>query len=381
MLEYLNTSLGDYVGEGNLLPEPAARQIFHSILHCVHFLHQKGLAHRDLKVENLMFVPDASQKLGTKLGKKTRRLSRVLTRSRSRSKSQETQEGAPQSTYYDNSSSSRSRGNSSGAGVGAGEDGGFGGRGESGGGGEGTAIPALKIIDFGFGKIQGQNLAWSSNTPCGTTRYMAPEMIQGRSYSQSVDMWSLGCILHFMLFGKLPFSKQQVKDGDVSEPRLGTTVRISRSAKDLLQRLLSSSKETRATASEALEHAWFGPPEAPGGEGQQELPRTRSGGGSLDGLQQGLARVSLSPGEALAGVLNRMREEDDAREEEQGGGSHGGSSNGHTHSGSGDSADGHGGHRMHRPSPISVFGKMDDKYQDKQLSILRAHLADQLGEL
>ena len=64
VLEYLNTSLGDYVGEGNLLPERAARKIFHTVLHCVDFLHQKGLAHRDLKVENLMFVPDASQKQG-----------------------------------------------------------------------------------------------------------------------------------------------------------------------------------------------------------------------------------------------------------------------------------------------------------------------------
>ena len=132
VLEYLNTSLGDYIGKGNLLPEVAAREIFHSILHCVDFLHQKGLAHRDLKVENLMFVPDIEQKKSVKFGRtRSRRLS---FRSRRDSKTQSEDLKTMQMFSED------------------------------------KGIPDLKIIDFGFGKIQGNNKCWSSNTPCGTTR-------------------------------------------------------------------------------------------------------------------------------------------------------------------------------------------------------------------
>lgn len=40
---------------------------------------------------------------------------------------------------------------------------------------------------------------------CGTVQYMAPEMILEQEYDQSVDLWSLGMVLVFMVRGDTPF--------------------------------------------------------------------------------------------------------------------------------------------------------------------------------
>ena len=143
-----------------------------------------------------------------------------------------------------------------------------------------------------------------------------------------------------MLFGKLPFSKVQVQHGDVSEPRLADNVNISSSAKDLLLKLLSNSKEKRVSASESLQHSWFS---------CEELePMEEDQGGD-----QPLSRVSLSPGHCLATVLNKMREEDDKLENDI---------------------------DVCRHSPVSVFEKMDEAYKEKQIQILRTQLGHQLGQ-
>lgn len=46
---------------------------------------------------------------------------------------------------------------------------------------------------------------------------MAPEIHSGLKYDHMVDIWSLGCILHFMLFGRNPFSagSQILKLGEI----------------------------------------------------------------------------------------------------------------------------------------------------------------------
>jgi cell cycle serine/threonine-protein kinase CDC5/MSD2 len=45
----------------------------------------------------------------------------------------------------------------------------------------------------------------SANTHCGTSNYMAPEILAGKHYGSSVDIWSLGILIYFMLFGEQPF--------------------------------------------------------------------------------------------------------------------------------------------------------------------------------
>ncbi len=58
----------------------------------------------------------------------------------------------------------------------------------------------IKLTDFGLAKdnITSDNIA---QTICGTTDYLAPEIIMGEKYGKSVDIWCIGILLYEMLFG------------------------------------------------------------------------------------------------------------------------------------------------------------------------------------
>ncbi|GMI98073.1 hypothetical protein like AT1G49180 [Hibiscus trionum] len=62
---------------------------------------------------------------------------------------------------------------------------------------------ALKIADFGLSRSVDPGKY--AQTVCGSPLYMAPEVLQFRSYDEKVDMWSLGAILFELLNGHPPF--------------------------------------------------------------------------------------------------------------------------------------------------------------------------------
>lgn len=136
----------------------------------------------------------------------------------------------------------------------------------------------IKLADFGLAKvIQGWLVR---STPCGTSYYIAPEVISSIESQGSqpltttkeaikfVDIWSCGVVMYVILAGRPPFSGQ-VK---TSEDRRQLLRRISRGvlfpedkwkdisdhAKDLILRLLSIDVNARITAVEALNHPFFG---------------------------------------------------------------------------------------------------------------------------
>jgi serine/threonine protein kinase len=41
-------------------------------------------------------------------------------------------------------------------------------------------------------------------TVMGTKLFMAPELIKEKSFNEKIDIWAAGCVLCFMLIGKLP---------------------------------------------------------------------------------------------------------------------------------------------------------------------------------
>lgn len=68
----------------------------------------------------------------------------------------------------------------------------------------------IKIADFGLAKFMGDQLQVQSRR-CGTPYTMAPQILfckhRKPSYTIKSDMWSIGVILHEMLYQQHPFNK------------------------------------------------------------------------------------------------------------------------------------------------------------------------------
>lgn len=69
---------------------------------------------------------------------------------------------------------------------------------------------AIKLVDFGLAKTLGPNE--TSNEAFGTLCYVAPEILLQRSYDKSVDLWSIGVLIHLMLSGTLPFDSEDDRE-------------------------------------------------------------------------------------------------------------------------------------------------------------------------
>ena len=65
----------------------------------------------------------------------------------------------------------------------------------------------IKLIDFGLSSFfmnKSDLKAVKMQTCCGTSFYMAPEVILGE-YTETCDIWSLGVIMYILLSGVPPF--------------------------------------------------------------------------------------------------------------------------------------------------------------------------------
>ena len=71
---------------------------------------------------------------------------------------------------------------------------------------EDTDTSDVKLVDFGLSKMIGPNEFCME--PFGTFGYAAPEVLQGKPYDKSVDIWGLGVVLFILLVGHAPFEEE-----------------------------------------------------------------------------------------------------------------------------------------------------------------------------
>ncbi|TVT99408.1 hypothetical protein EJB05_55228 [Eragrostis curvula] len=158
-------------------------------------------------------------------------------------------------------------------------------------GSAGGSSITVKICDFGLAASMSDKPAYDR---AGTRRYMAPEVLLGKSdYDAMVDMWSLGCVMAELLIAK-PLFGGEVDDRDqvlrifkvlgLPGPRtwpafkslpLARTIpmplvrhrnrlrdfvpkaRLSEEGFNVLRRLLSCNVNKRISANAALRSPWF----------------------------------------------------------------------------------------------------------------------------
>lgn len=101
--------------------------------------------------------------------------------------------------------------------------------------------------------ITGQNLSGLAGSPA----YVAPEVLSG-NYSEKVDIWSAGVLLHALLLGFLPFQGDTVEDvfEAIKSAELdfhsGPWRSMSLPARDLIGKMLSRDVSARIAADEVL---------------------------------------------------------------------------------------------------------------------------------
>lgn len=118
----------------------------------------------------------------------------------------------------------------------------------------------LKITDFGLAKYSAQSTLLT--TACGTPNYVAPEVLEGKDYSQEVDLWSLGVILYILLCGFPPFYDEstaglyrQIKRGEYDFPDPYWSD-ISDNAKAVVKGLLTIDPKKRWTPDQLESNSW-----------------------------------------------------------------------------------------------------------------------------
>jgi len=127
------------------------------------------------------------------------------------------------------------------------------------------ADPEIKVVDLGFSReFSG---ARDMLTACGSTLYIAPEVLSAKSsghgYGKECDLWAVGVITYILLCCRPPFTGatstswdvgQSIQKGEFSYPDYAL---VSEDAMQLIAGLLHTDPAKRLTAKQALKMSWI----------------------------------------------------------------------------------------------------------------------------
>lgn len=236
-LDLMNEDLFEFIVRNKRVNEALTRKIMFYLLSGVNYLHEQSVVHRDIKPENLLI--------------------NVLYKG-------DGSDGAGESDAGDGSDSFENIPPNQMPNVNELD--------------QNKVDVEIKLADFGLAKVV---MEWDvRSTPCGTSFYIAPEIIRGiesqgakplctnQRLVKSVDIWSSGVVLYVLLSGRPPFHGQvktgeerrallrKIDHGVLFNPDHGWND-ISGEAKDLILRMLDQDTARRISAAEALQHPFF----------------------------------------------------------------------------------------------------------------------------
>lgn len=119
----------------------------------------------------------------------------------------------------------------------------------------------VRLVDFGFAKFF--NPKKGLNEVLGTPLFIAPEILERKTYHLSADVWSLGVIVYNMICGSEPFSGKDRNDlfSNIKKAEYSffDTIweSVSENCKDFINQCLKKNPKERSTAAELLDHPWI----------------------------------------------------------------------------------------------------------------------------
>eukprot|EP00049_Salpingoeca_infusionum_P014423 m.269400 g.269400 ORF g.269400 m.269400 type:complete len:1023 (-) comp15671_c1_seq1:141-3209(-) len=116
----------------------------------------------------------------------------------------------------------------------------------------------LKLVDFGLGNTLGEGED-RFKTQCGSPAYTAPELLGGKPYTDSVDIWSIGINAYAMLTGKLPFASDNITvlHALILDQQFKIPDTFSPECIDFFRRTLVAKPSGRITMEGLRNHPWI----------------------------------------------------------------------------------------------------------------------------
>lgn len=119
----------------------------------------------------------------------------------------------------------------------------------------------IKIIDWGFATLYHPQKKVLST--CGTLEYLAPECLDPKQehIGYEPDIWALGVILYYMIFGHVPFRApypfevtQKIKDSKLDFDKEG--ISISNELQNMFEKIFVEHNK-RPEITELMNHPWL----------------------------------------------------------------------------------------------------------------------------
>ncbi|KAI2799679.1 hypothetical protein RDWZM_004348 [Blomia tropicalis] len=125
------------------------------------------------------------------------------------------------------------------------------------------AHTTAKLTDYGFTRScfeRRSGMRQLSDTYCGSTAYVAPEVLQSTPYNPMIsDVWSMGIVLYVLVQASLPFSDRDTKKllRDQLERDYKFVKNVTKQCKDVIAAHLNPNPSTRASMLDIFQYEWF----------------------------------------------------------------------------------------------------------------------------